>query len=143
MGGIAPFYIYRPFMAGESTYQQSSGTESSKSSKDTAAKDKLDMIKELFKQVQGLPVDVSKVYQEISNTLNKAKAFGEELTTDDIASMYLNSMQRLAQLKYSSDAYEKAKALVTTNGGINELAVGANGEMIFQNKEGEFKIGTI
>jgi hypothetical protein len=66
------------------------------------------MIKELFKQVQGLPVDVSRVYQEISNTLNKAKAFGEDLTTDDIASMYLNSMQRLAQLKYSAEAYKQA-----------------------------------
>lgn len=145
LGGVAPFTIYRPLgVGGESAVStQTSDSGSNKSSKDTAAKDKLDMIKELFKQVQGLPVDVSRVYQEISNTLNKAKAFGEELTTDDIASMYLNSMQRLAQLKYSSDAYEKAKALVTTNGGINELAVGANGEMIFQNKEGEFKIGTI
>jgi len=54
------------------------------------------MIKELFKQVQGLPIDVSKVYQEITATLNKAKAFGEDLSSDDIASMYLNSMNRMA-----------------------------------------------
>jgi hypothetical protein len=46
-------------------------------------------------------------------TLNKAKALGEELSTDDIASMYLSSMQKMAQLKYSEDAYEKAKALAT------------------------------
>jgi hypothetical protein len=46
-------------------------------------------------------------------TLNKAKALGEELSTDDIASMYLSSMQKMSQLKYSEDAYEKAKALAT------------------------------
>jgi len=50
---VAPFTIYRPLgVGGEEAYKQSieSGS-SSKSSKDTAAKDKLDMIKELFKQV--------------------------------------------------------------------------------------------
>jgi hypothetical protein len=41
------------------------------------------------------------VYQEISGVLNKAKAFGEELSTDDLASMYLNVMNRMSQLKYS------------------------------------------
>jgi len=115
-GGVAPFTIYRPLgVGGESSYAQSttSSSGSGKSEKDTAAKDKLDMIKELFKNIKGLPVDVAKVYQDIMGTLNKAKAFGEELSTDDLASMYLSSMQKMAQLKYSEDAYEKAKALAT------------------------------
>jgi len=50
------------------------------------------MIKELFKTLKGLPIDVTSVYKDIANTLNKAKAFGEELSTDDLASMYLSSM---------------------------------------------------
>ena len=102
------------------------------------------MIKELFKNIKGLPVDVAKVYQDIMGTLNKAKAFGEELSTDDLASMYLSSMQKMAQLKYSEDAYEKAKALATQNEALNEIAVGTSGEMVFQNlNTGEYKIGTI
>jgi len=64
LGGVAPFTIYRPLGAGgESAIStQTSDSGSSKSSKDTASKDKLDMIKELFKQIQGLPIDVSNVY---------------------------------------------------------------------------------
>lgn len=146
-GGVAPFTIYRPLgIGGESSYAQSttSSSGSGKSEKDTAAKDKLDMIKELFKNIKGLPVDVAKVYQDIMGTLNKAKAFGEELSTDDLASMYLSSMQKMAQLKYSEDAYEKAKALATQNEALNEIAVGTSGEMVFQNlNTGEYKIGTI
>ena len=146
-GGVAPFTIYRPLgVGGESSYAQSttSSSSSGKSEKDTAAKDKLDMIKELFKNIKGLPVDVAKVYQDIMGTLNKAKALGEELSTDDIASMYLSSMQKMAQLKYSEDAYEKAKALATQNEALNEIAVGTSGEMVFQNlNTGEYKIGTI
>ncbi len=146
-GGVAPFTIYRPLgIGGESSYAQSntSSSGSGKSEKDTAAKDKLDMIKELFKNIKGLPVDVAKVYQDIMGTLNKARALGEELSTDDIASMYLSSMQKMAQLKYSEDAYEKAKALATQNEALNEIAVGTSGEMVFQNlNTGEYKIGTI
>jgi len=64
LGGVAPFTVYRPLgVGGESAIStQTSSSGSSKSEKDTAAKDKLDMIKELFKSVQGLPIDASKVY---------------------------------------------------------------------------------
>jgi len=69
MGGVAPFYIYRPYMSGMeqsmSSQVSASGTSSSSSSKkDNEGKDKLDMIKELFKAIQGqgLPIDVSTVY---------------------------------------------------------------------------------
>ena len=150
LGGVAPFYIYRPYgVGGESvTSTQSAGASgggsSSGSKKSDSEKDKLDMIKELFKSVKGLPVDVSAVYQSIKGTLDKAKAFGEDLTTDDLASMYLSSMQKMAQLKYSEDSFEKAKAQATSNEALNEYAVGTNGEMVFQNLDtGEYKIGTI
>lgn len=146
LGGVAPFTVYRPLgVGGENAVStQTTSSTDSKSSKDTAAKDKLDMIKELFKQVQGLPIDVSRVYQEISGVLNKAKAFGEDLTTDDIASMYLNVMNRMSQLKYSQDSFNKAKAQATSNEALNEIAVGVNGEMVLQDADsGKIKIGTI
>jgi hypothetical protein len=52
------------------------------------------MIKEMFKAVQstGLPIDVNVVYRDINNLFQKAKLFGEELSSDDIATIYLQSM---------------------------------------------------
>ena len=148
MGGVAPFYIYRPYTSGMeqsmSSQVSASGTSSSSSKKDNEGKDKLDMIKELFKAIQGqgLPIDVSTVYQDISKVLNKAKAFGEDLSTDDIASMYLNSMLKINNLKYSKDVFDKAKAQATANDALNEYAVTAGGALVLQNKEGEVKLGT-
>lgn len=145
LGGVAPFTVYRPLgVGGENVVStQTTSSTDSKSSKDTAAKDKLDMIKELFKQVQGLPIDVSRVYQEISGVLNKAKAFGEDLTTDDIASMYLNVMNKMSQLKYSSESYKQAHAQAVSNEALNEIAVGSRGELILQNMDtGEVRRGS-
>ena len=138
LGGVAPFTIYRPLGAtgGETTTQTSTGTDS-KSSKDTAAKDKLDMIKELFKQVQGLPVDVSQVYQHMVGVFNKARAFGEEMSSDDIAAMYLSSMNEIAKLKYSQKAYEDARNVAVANDAMNEIAVGANGEIALYDSENQ------
>ena len=146
LGGVAPFTVYRPLgVGGENAVStQTSSSTDSKSSKDTAAKDKLDMIKELFKAIQGqgLPIDVSTVYQEISGVLNKAKAFGEELSTDDIASMYLSSMQKINNLKYSKDVFDKAKAQATTNEALNEFAVTTGGKLVLQDREGKITTGT-
>lgn len=144
LGGVAPFTVYRPLGAGgESAIStQTSDSTSSKSSKDTAAKDKLDMIKELFKSVQGLPIDASKVYSQITGLLSKYKAFGEEMSTDDIASMYLSAMNQINHLKYSQDAYNKAHAVAVANDSLDEIAVGVNGEMALQNAEGEVTLGT-
>ena len=146
LGGVAPFTVYRPLGAGgeNAVSTQTTSSTDSKSSKDTAAKDKLDMIKELFKAIQGqgLPIDVSTVYQEISGVLNKAKAFGEELSTDDIASMYLSSMQKINNLKYSKDVFDKAKAQATTNEALNEFAVTAGGKLVLQDREGKITTGT-
>ena len=146
LGGVAPFTVYRPLgVGGENAVStQTTSSTDSKSSKDTAAKDKLDMIKELFKAIQGqgLPIDVSTVYQEISGVLNKAKAFGEELSTDDIASMYLSSMQKINNLKYSKDVFDKAKAQATTNEALNEFAVTTGGKLVLQDREGKITTGT-
>jgi len=58
--------------------------------------------------------------------------------------MYLNVMNRMSQLKYSQDAFEKAKALATSNEALNEIAVGVHGEMVLQDTDsGKVKIGTL
>ena len=148
LGGVAPFTIYRPLgVGGESAISTQTSSSGSSSSKDNPGKDKLDMVKELFKAIQGqgLPVDVSQVYSEISGLLNRAKAFGEELSTDDIASMYLSSMQKINNLKYSKEVFDKAKTLATTNEALNEFAVTTGGKLVLQDlksETGEIKLGT-
>lgn len=74
----------------------------------------------------------------MSNFLGRAKAFGTELSTNDIASMYLQSMQQLSNLKYSQEVYNKAKALATNNDALSEFAVTATGHYIVQDDEGNF-----
>ena len=143
LGGVAPFTVYRPLGAagGETTTQTSTGTDS-KSSKDDPAKNKLDMIKEMFKAVQntGLPIDVNVIYKDLNNLMQKAKLFGEELSTDDIASIYLQSMQKINNLKYSKENYDKAMAVATSNEALNEYAVDASGNYVVQDKEGNLSI---
>lgn len=143
LGGVVPFTVYRPLGAagGETTTQTSTGTDS-KSSKDDPAKNKLDMIKEMFKAVQntGLPIDVNVIYKDLNNLMQKAKLFGEELSTDDIASIYLQSMQKINNLKYSKENYDKAMAIATSNEALNEYAVDASGNYVVQDKEGNLSI---
>ena len=143
LGGVAPFTVYRPLGAvgGETTTQTSTGTDS-KSSKDDPAKNKLDMIKEMFKAVQntGLPIDVNVIYKDLNNLMQKAKLFGEELSTDDIASIYLQSMQKINNLKYSKENYDKAMAIATSNEALNEYAVDASGNYVVQDKEGNLSV---
>lgn len=144
LGGVAPFTVYRPLgIGGETTTQVSQSTDgTSKSTKDTTAKDKLDMIKEMFKAVQstGLPVDVNVVYRDLNNLFSRAQAFGEELSSDDIATIYLQSMQKISNLKYSKENYDKALAVATQNDSLNEFAVDASGNYVVQDKEGNLNV---
>jgi len=58
------------------------------------------MIKNLFKEVvgKGLPSDVNSLYKSMQGLLSRAQAFGTELSTDDIASIYLSQMEQLNQI---------------------------------------------
>lgn len=146
-GGVAPFTIYKPTVLGgettTSTQTDTSGTKSSKES--TTEKDKLDMIKELFKAIQGqgLPIDVSMAYREISDIFSRTKALGEDLTVDDIASMYLKSMNTISRLKYSKEVYNKAKERVIANEATDEIAVDSLGNYVVQDRSDNGKIKTI
>jgi hypothetical protein len=48
-------------------------------------------MKELFKslQVEGLPSDVNGIYAAMNRLLQQQELFGNELSSDDISSMYL------------------------------------------------------
>lgn len=139
-GGVAPFTVYTPIaLGGEQGASYGVGTTSSNSgSTKKKGDDTLDLIKELFKQVQGsgLPVDVNMLYKQFQGILNYHQAFGNELSTEDISSMYLQAMNQLNNIKYSKNEYDKAKTHAETNDAINEYVVTPSGKYIVQNKNG-------
>ena len=139
-GGVAPFLVYTPAVLGgettTSTQTSSTNTGSSKSSKKEGS-DTLDMVKELFKAAQGkgLPSDMNSVYKSLNNFLARAEAFGTELSTDDIASMYLQQLQQLNTVEYMKNDFDKAKEQATNNDALDEFAVDRAGNVIIQNMD--------
>jgi len=90
------------------------------------------MIKELFKSVSasGIPVDASLIYKDMNNFLAKSRLFGDELSTDDIASMYVNMMYKVNNLKFSGELYKEARKRAADNEALNEYAVDSYGNVI-------------
>ena len=136
---LAPFTIYTPAVGiGESsrTVTQDTGTstKSSSSSKDTAQKDMLDLIK-MFKDVKGIKVDVSSIYSTIANIMQEAEIFGKELNSQQIATMYLRAMQQLNNVSRSKEIYDKAYEVAAANGALNEIAVNSLGQYAVQDRE--------
>ena len=145
-GGVAPFLVYTPItLGGETTTSSESSTSSTKaSSKDTSAKDSLDFVKELFKELagKGLQVDVNTVYSQFNNMFQKARLFGDELSTEDIQLMYLSAISKVNEIQRSKDIYDKAKSYATENDALNEYAVTSNGLYVVQSEDGRISATT-
>lgn len=139
-GGVAPFTVYTPApLGGETTTSTQASATAGATAKGSSKKDgdsPLDIIKDLFKNLEGLPSDVNGVYQAMSGFLARAKAFGNEISSDDLASMYLAQMQQINNIKFSKAAYDKAKEQATNNDALNEFAVNTNGQVAVQKKDG-------
>ena len=143
-GGVAPFVVYTPISVGGEQSTQTTTDISSllgagnssgsgkKSGKETTT---LDVIKDLFKNVEGLPSDVNGVYKAMSDFLAKQSLFGGQLSTDDMSAMYLQQLQQLNNIKFSKAAYDDAKKLVESNKGLNEFAVTGSGHLVVQNMD--------
>ena len=146
-GGTAPFTVYTPVaLGGESsmsTQRDYSGLQGSRGSSGNGngkskGSDTLDMIKNLFKEVvgKGLPSDVNSLYRSMQGLLSRAQAFGTELSTDDIASMYLSQMEQLNQIQNLKANFDKSKEIMMKNDAANEIAVNALGQLAAQDKNG-------
>lgn len=146
-GGTAPFTVYTPVaLGGESsmsTQRDYSGLQGSRGSSGNGSgkskgSDTLDMIKNLFKEVvgKGLPSDVNSLYRSMQGLLSRAQAFGTELSTDDIASMYLSQMEQLNQIQNLKANFDKSKEIMMKNDAANEIAVNALGQLAAQDKNG-------
>lgn len=146
-GGVAPFSVFTPIaVGGESSTQTTLGADSltglggrkgSSSSSKSDKDPKLEMIKDLFSKLEGLPSDVNGVYTQMYDFLSKAQAFGEEITTDDLSTLYLQQLQQINNIKFSKAAYDKAKEQATSNDALNEFAVDSTGRVAVQTQDGK------
>ncbi len=140
-GGLAPFLVYTPaVLGGERSVQTNQSSETSSSNKKGSDKNEtLDMVKELFKALagKGLPSDVNSLYVSMKNFLGEASAFGNTLSTSDIASMYLSQLEQVNRIQYLKSKYDDAEKTVIQNDAINELAVDFAGRLVGRTKNGE------
>ena len=134
-GGLAPFVVYTPApIGGETKISSSLDGEKSGSKKDES----LELVKNLFKEIggNGLPVDVSLVFDNLQKLFNKHKILGTEMTTEDIQSVYVQAMQQLSHIKYSQDSFNKLEQLATSNEALSEFAVTSDGRYVVSDENG-------
>ena len=134
-GGVAPFTVFRPVALGgeQSMTTQTTGSSSKASStKDDSGKDQLNLVKDLFSKMSGLPVDVSAVYAPLMSLMQRVQAGGPELSTQEISTIYIKSMLQMSQLQYNQKAYEEAQKQATANGSLEDLVITNGGKILVQ-----------
>lgn len=84
---------------------------------------------ELVSKVDGLPNDTRALVSNLSNMFQMQQLTG---TADiaDLASTYLANLYQIKMASYNKKEYDKAYTEVTKNGGLNEYAITASGQVI-------------
>ena len=138
-GGLAPFGVYRPAALGGETTTTSQIHTSGTSDRASSGKDtqKNDLLKELFKalQLEGIPSDVNAIFSSINSLMEKRRAFGEELTTEDITAAYLQSMHQINNVKFNKAQFDIAQKIVNDKNASSEFAIDQSGRVVVQNIE--------
>lgn len=134
---------YAPQKTGATTDSGSSasGSSSSGSSKDLTDKDLLTMLKDL----DGLPSDMAVITSQLQNFYVKALTpgiLGKSNSSANIAVRYLGVLNQLKTAKFNKNEYDKAYEKVSSNGGINEVAINDRGQFVCMNEKGDFKLLT-
>lgn len=139
-GGVAPFSVFTPVALGGETSAKTAATSSSEKSKSS---DSLDLVKKLFQDAEGLPIDVNLISSQMAKVLKKAHAFGEELSSSNLETLYLQSMQQINQAKHSKSVYDQAKKIAIDNDAMGEFAVTSDGSYIVQDTDGKIGVATL
>lgn len=135
---IPPLVSYQPIMI---TNDGASGTastvgssKSSEESSDLTDKDLLKMLKDL----DGLPNDMQALTKVLQNFYIDQQ-YSPFPNTTNIASRYLQALQMMRTANFNRKQYDEAFNIVSSNGGINELAINEKGQLICVNKDSDFK----
>lgn len=135
---IPPLVSYQPIMITNSGASGTASTvgssKSSEESSDLTDKDLLKMLKEL----DGLPNDMQALTKVLQNFYIDQQ-YSPSPNTANIASRYLQALQMMRTTNFNRKQYDNAFNIVSSNGGINELAINEKGQLICVNKDGDFK----
>ena len=134
-GGVAPFMIYTPVALGGETTTSTQGGSTSTSSKSSKKNETLDIIKDLFSKLEGLPSDVNGVYANMSKFLSMSKEFGDSMNSDDLAAMYLQQLRQINDIKFNKAAYDQAEKTAHEKDSLTEFAVDQYGQLVVQDTE--------
>lgn len=135
---IPPLVSYQPIMitngGASGTASTAGSSKSSEESSDLTDKDLLKMLKDL----DGLPNDMQALTKALQNFYIDQQ-YSPSPNTANIASRYLQALQMMRTANFNRKQYDEAFNIVSSNGGINELAINEKGQLICVNKDGDFK----
>ena len=135
---IPPLVSYQPIMitngGASGTTSTAGSSKSSEESSDLTDKDLLKMLKDL----DGLPNDMQALTKALQNFYIDQQ-YSPFPNTTNIASRYLQALQMMRTANFNRKQYDEAFNIVSSNGGINELAINEKGQLICVNKDGDFK----
>ena len=135
---IPPLDSYQPIMitngGASGTASTAGSSKSSEESSDLTDKDLLKMLKDL----DGLPNDMQALTKALQNFYIDQQ-YSPFPNTTNIASRYLQALQMMRTANFNRKQYDEAFNIVSSNGGINELAINEKGQLICVNKDGDFK----
>lgn len=128
-GGTASlpaFVSYRPVVVNSATAKETT-EDTSKASKDADLTDK-DLLNMLKSELDGLPNDVQALTKQLSNFyIDQTLGIG---STASIETRYLKALSMAKIAKFNKGQYDEALKRVMATGGINEVAIDENGQII-------------
>ena len=123
---LPAFVSYRPLVMSDADGEASAEASSSKESgSDLTDKDLMSMLKS---ELDGLPNDVAALTEQLSNFyLDQQLGFGN---TASIETRYLKALSLAKTAKFNKAQFDKALERSMSTGGINEVAIDENGQLI-------------
>ena len=135
---IPPLVSYQPVMVTNNGASETASTVgSSKSSEESSDLTDKDLLK-MLEKLDGLPNDMQALTKVLQNFYIDQQ-YSPSPNTTNIASRYLQALQMMRTANFNRKQYDEAFNIVSSNGGINELAINEKGQLICVNKDGDFK----
>lgn len=127
----APIQSPAPSQSARGSSREERGSEREESTKGKLTEKDLF---ELVSKVDGLPNDTRALVSNLSNMFQMQQLTG---TADiaDLASTYLSNLYQIKMASFNKKEYDKAFTEVTKNGGLNEYAITASGQVIVMDED--------
>lgn len=118
----------------DSVTVKDSSKESSKSEEDTKGKLTEKDLFNMIKDVDGLPNEMKAIINNLKNTLATNNLVGVD--TGELANNYLNTLYKLKVANQNKIRFDESIKEAKQNGSLSEIAIGLDGNLIAQNKNG-------